>query len=42
MLCTGLVIGPLLGYVSLRCRSVWPAVILHYLNNLGYYLGAGR
>lgn len=35
---TGLVLGPLLGYVSLRCRSLWPAVILHYLNNLTYYL----
>lgn len=30
--------GPLLGYVTLRCRSVWPAVILHYLNNLTFYL----
>jgi membrane protease YdiL (CAAX protease family) len=35
---TGLVAGPVLGYVTLRCRSVWPAVILHYLNNLGFYL----
>jgi membrane protease YdiL (CAAX protease family) len=36
--CAGLAIGPVLGYVALRCRSVWPAVILHYLNNLTYYL----
>ena len=34
----GLLVGPLLGYVALRCRSVWPAVILHYANNLTYYL----
>ncbi len=34
---TGLVLGPLLGWLTLRCRSVWPAVILHYVNNLGYY-----
>jgi membrane protease YdiL (CAAX protease family) len=27
-----------LGYAALRCRSVWPAVILHYLNNLTYFL----
>jgi membrane protease YdiL (CAAX protease family) len=37
---TGLVLGPLLGYVTLRCRSVWPAVILHYLNNLTYFVRA--
>jgi membrane protease YdiL (CAAX protease family) len=35
---TGLVLGPLLGCVTLRLRTVWPAVILHYLNNLAYYL----
>ena len=38
VLSAGLVIGPVLGYVALRCRSVWPAVILHYANNLAYYL----
>lgn len=38
VLTTALVIGPVLGYVALRCRSVWPAVILHYANNLTYYL----
>jgi len=38
VLTTGVVIGPVLGYVALRCRSVWPAVILHYANNLTYYL----
>lgn len=35
---TGLVLGPILGYVTLRFRTVWPAVILHYLNNLAYYI----
>ena len=34
----GLVLGPLLAWVTLRCRSLWPAVILHYVNNLSYYL----
>ncbi|HKB15723.1 MAG TPA: CPBP family intramembrane glutamic endopeptidase [Planctomycetota bacterium] len=35
---TGLVLGPFLAYVTLRCRTLWPAVVLHYANNLGYYL----
>jgi membrane protease YdiL (CAAX protease family) len=38
MLSSGLVLGPLLGWITLRCRSVWPAVILHYANNLTYFL----
>lgn len=38
MLYTGLILGPVLAWVTLRCRSVWPAVVLHYLNNLTYYL----
>jgi membrane protease YdiL (CAAX protease family) len=38
MMYAGAVIGPILGYVTLRCRSVWPAVVLHYLNNLVYFL----
>jgi membrane protease YdiL (CAAX protease family) len=38
MLFTGAVMGPVLGWVTLRCRSVWPAVILHYLNNLVYFV----
>jgi membrane protease YdiL (CAAX protease family) len=40
MIYTGVVLGPILGYVTLRCRSVWPAVCLHYVNNLGYFLRA--
>ena len=31
------VLGPILGWVTLRCRSVWPAVILHYANYLTYF-----
>jgi membrane protease YdiL (CAAX protease family) len=38
MLTTGLVLGPIFAYVTLRTRTVWPAVILHYVNNLTYYL----
>lgn len=37
---SGLFLGPLLALVTLRCRSVWPAVLLHYVNNLTYYLRA--
>jgi membrane protease YdiL (CAAX protease family) len=38
MLYTGLVLGPFLAWITLKCRSVWPAVCLHYLNNLAWYL----
>jgi len=38
MLSAGLLTGPLFAYVTLRFKSVWPAVILHYVNNLTYYL----
>jgi membrane protease YdiL (CAAX protease family) len=38
MLSAGLITGPIFAYATLRCRSVWVAVILHYLNNLSYYL----
>lgn len=38
MMFAGLLLGPFLGYVTLRCRSVWPAVILHYINNFSYFL----
>ena len=34
----GLVYGPALGYLSLRLRTLWPGVILHYAINLSYYL----
>jgi len=35
---TGLLLGPILGWVTLRTRSVWPAVCLHYVNNLVYFV----
>jgi membrane protease YdiL (CAAX protease family) len=38
VLFSGAVIGPVLAWLTLRCRSVWPAVILHYLNNLFYFV----
>lgn len=34
MLLTGLVLSPILCFVTLRTRSIWPAVILHYCWNL--------
>ena len=38
MLFTGLVAGPVFAWVTLRFRSLWPAVVLHSANNLAYYL----
>lgn len=31
---TTLIVSPILSYITLKTRTVWPAVILHYLNNL--------
>ena len=31
---TALVFGPLTGVLALKTRSIWPGVVLHYLNNL--------
>ncbi len=31
---TALVFGPITGLLTLKTRSVWPGVVLHYLNNL--------
>jgi membrane protease YdiL (CAAX protease family) len=38
MLWTGLVVGPVLAWLTLRFRSLWPAVVGHYAHNLAYYL----
>ena len=38
MLFAGVILGPILGYVTLRCRSVWPAVCLHHANTLTCFL----
>jgi membrane protease YdiL (CAAX protease family) len=34
VLYTALIFSPVLSWVTLKTRSVWPAVILHFLNNL--------
>lgn len=34
MLYAGLIVSPLLSYITLRTRTIWPNVILHYLNNV--------
>lgn len=31
---TGLFFGPVTAYLAVRTRTIWPGVILHYLNNL--------
>jgi len=35
MIYATLVVGPLLGYMALKAKTIWPGVILHYLNNIG-------
>ena len=34
MLYTGLIFGPMTAVLALKTRTIWPGVILHYLNNL--------
>ncbi|HEY1041751.1 MAG TPA: CPBP family intramembrane glutamic endopeptidase [Candidatus Paceibacterota bacterium] len=34
MLYAGLIFGPIVAYLTLRLKSIWPGVILHYLNNI--------
>lgn len=34
ILYTMLFIGPLFAYITLKTKTIWPAVILHYLNNI--------
>lgn len=38
MVYTGAVFGPVAAWMTLKCRSLWPAVVVHYLNNLWYYV----
>jgi hypothetical protein len=38
MLYTGLVFGPVTASLALKTRTIWPGVILHYLNNILVYL----
>jgi len=42
MIYTGLLFGPVVAWITLKTRSLWPAVIIHYLNNMPYeYLMQG-
>jgi len=34
VLYTGLLLGPLLAWVALRFKSIWPGVLIHVLNNI--------
>ena len=34
MLYTGLIFGPVTAILALKTRTIWPGVILHYVNNL--------
>jgi membrane protease YdiL (CAAX protease family) len=38
MLYTGLIFGPITAVLALKTRTVWPGVILHYLNNFPFAL----
>jgi membrane protease YdiL (CAAX protease family) len=38
MASAALLTGPLFAWVTLRTRSLWPAVVLHYVNNLTFFL----
>ena len=38
VLYTSLAFSPLTCWITLRTRSVWPSVVLHYLNNLPFRL----
>jgi membrane protease YdiL (CAAX protease family) len=38
MLYTGLIFGPVTAILALKTRTIWPGVILHYLNNLAVSL----
>lgn len=34
MLYTGCVFAPIAAYITIKCRSIWPVVILHFIHNL--------
>ncbi len=34
VLYTALIFGPITAAIALKTRTIWPGVILHYLNNL--------
>jgi membrane protease YdiL (CAAX protease family) len=31
---TSLFLGPIFGYITYKTKTIWPTVILHYLNNI--------
>jgi membrane protease YdiL (CAAX protease family) len=36
MVYTGLFFGPITAFITLKLRSIWPSVAIHYLNNMPY------
>lgn len=34
---TSLIFSPILAWITIKTRSIWPAVILHYLNNIPWH-----
>ena len=34
MLYTGCIFAPIVSYITIKCRSIWPVVILHFTHNL--------
>jgi membrane protease YdiL (CAAX protease family) len=38
MLYTGLIFGPITAVLALKTRTIWPGVILHYVNNFPFAL----
>ncbi len=35
MVYAGLLLGPVFGYIAVKTKTIWPGVILHYLNSIG-------
>ena len=31
---TGVILGPILAWIAIKKKTIWPGVIIHYLNNL--------
>jgi membrane protease YdiL (CAAX protease family) len=36
MVYTGVIFGPVTAFITLKLRSIWPSVAIHYLNNMPY------
>jgi membrane protease YdiL (CAAX protease family) len=39
---TSVFYAPLMAFISIKMESIWPAVILHYLNNISFFLLESR